>query len=99
MKRREEEVEFKNKLYRHHKSKFSFVVRNFSLTFIGIFTVLGGIAIPTYISVSNTLQIQTQAVEETLENGGNKNDSKNSEENDQNVEDDKSENDTEKEGN
>ena len=72
MKRREEEVEFKNKLYRHHKSKFSFVVRNFSLTFIGIFTVLGGIVIPTYISTLDTTNVVMKAEEnDEVENSEN----------------------------
>ena len=61
-------MEMKNKLYRHHKSKFSLVLRNFSFAFMGAFLVLGGITIPTYISISSHLNIAAQAVEEKTEN-------------------------------
>ena len=57
-------MEMKNKLFRHHKSKMSLVVRNFSLAFVGVFTILGGITIPTYFSISRSLNVVTQAAEE-----------------------------------
>lgn len=57
-------MEFKNKLFRHHKSKFTLVLRNFSLTCMGVLIVLGGIAIPTYISISSNLNVATEASEE-----------------------------------
>lgn len=62
--RRKNDVEFKNKLFRHHKSKFTLALRNFSLTCMGVLIVLGGIAIPTYISISSNLNVATEASEE-----------------------------------
>ena len=62
--RRKNDVEFKNKLFRHHKSKFTLILRNFSLTCMGVLIVLGGIAIPTYISISSNLNVATEASEE-----------------------------------
>ena len=60
-------MEYKNKLFRHHKSKFSLIFRNFSLTCMGVLIVLGGIAIPTYISISSNLNVATEASEEKPE--------------------------------
>lgn len=61
-------MEMKNKLFRHHKSKLSLFARNFSLACVGVFMVLGGIAIPTYFSISSNLNIVTQASEENTTN-------------------------------
>lgn len=65
--RRKNDVEFKNKLFRHHKSKVTLIFRNFSLTCMGVLIVLGGIAIPTYISISSHLNVATEASEEPTE--------------------------------
>ena len=77
-------MEFKNKLYRHHKSKLSLVVRNFSFAFIGFFTVACSIVIPTYISISSSLEIQTQAAEEKVNDNNEQNDADPNENIDQN---------------
>lgn len=57
-------MEFRNKLYRHHKSKASFLLRHFSIAIIGLFVVAGSVTIPTYISISNTVNYQTNAESE-----------------------------------
>ena len=57
-------MEMKNKLYRHHKSKFVLIVKQFSLTCLGVFSVLSAIAIPTYITTLENQKIVTQAKEE-----------------------------------
>ena len=57
-------MEMKNKLFRHHKSKFGLIARNFSMVFIGVFTLLSAVTIPTYLSVRGDLRIQMQASEE-----------------------------------
>ena len=61
--RREKDMVFKNKLYRHHKSKFSLILRHFSFVCMGFVLVVSAIAIPTYISISTTLNIPTEASE------------------------------------
>ena len=73
-------MEFKNKLYRHHKSKASFVLRHFSIAIIGLFVVAGGVTIPTYISVYNTVNYQTKAEEENVDKTNEKTVSNHSEE-------------------
>ena len=82
-------MEMKNKLFRHHKSKFSLVVRNLSFAFIGIFTVLGGIAIPTYISISNHLNIAAQAVEDNTDNSSLQSSKENEDEKDNQTQEEK----------
>ena len=58
----------KNKLYKHHKSKMFFYVRNFSFVFLGILGVGLSIGIPTYISSIQEQQISTEAkAQEKLE--------------------------------
>ena len=58
----------KNKLYKHHKSKAFFYVRNFSFVFLGILGVGLSIGIPTYISSIQEQQISTEAkAQEKLE--------------------------------
>lgn len=51
----------KNKLYKHHKSKAFFIVRNFSFAFLALVGVGASVAIPTYISTINNTQISTKA--------------------------------------
>ena len=47
----------KNKLYKHHKSKASFYIRNFSFAF-ALFLGLGtAVTVPTYIASRNTEQV------------------------------------------
>lgn len=76
-------MEMKNKLFRHHKSKFALVVKQFSLTCLGVFAVLSAVAIPTYISTLGNQKVVTQAKEE---NGKEKQDNK---ANEDSVENDK----------
>lgn len=54
----------KNKLYKHHKKKAVFVLRQFSLAFIGMFALGLAIGIPTYISSIQESQISTKAQDE-----------------------------------
>ena len=51
----------KNKLYKHHKSKAFFYVRNFSFVFAGLLGIGLSIAIPTYISSIKEQQISAKA--------------------------------------
>ena len=60
-------MEMKNKLYHHHKSKFSFVIRNFSIGFFGFAFLLSAVTIPTYFSVREQTRYEIQAVSETNE--------------------------------
>ena len=43
----------KNKLYKHHKSKFVLAVRNFSLGLASFVAIVAIAAIPTYLSTNN----------------------------------------------
>lgn len=44
----------KNKLYKHHKSKAYFVIRNFSFSFLAIIGLGAIVTVPTYIaSITN----------------------------------------------
>ena len=56
-------MEMKNKLYCHHKSKISLVMKRFSLTCLGVITVVLTITIPTYISTSENQKVVTEARE------------------------------------
>ena len=58
----------KNKLYHHHKSKFSIVMRNFSLSVVGVFAFVAAISVPTYISIQSTHQSVKAEGEPTDEN-------------------------------
>ena len=40
----------KNKLYKHHKSKFVLAMRNFSIATLSLLALFGLCAIPTYIN-------------------------------------------------
>ena len=48
----------KNKLYKHHKSKFVLAMRNFSTATLSLLALFGLCAIPTYINsdVDNKIQ-------------------------------------------
>ena len=56
-------MEMKDKLYCHHKSKFSLVMKRFSLTCLGVISVLSAIAVPTYISTLKNDKVVTEASE------------------------------------
>ena len=58
----------KNKLYHHHKSKFSIVMRNFSLSVVGVFAFVAAISVPTYISIHNEQKMEMKATEVEEEN-------------------------------
>ena len=61
-------MSMKNKLYKHHKSKAFFYVRNISFVFIGLLGIGLSIAIPTYISSIKEQQISAKAqTEESVE--------------------------------
>ena len=58
----------KNKLYKHHKSKSFFMIRNFSFAVVALLGVGLTIAIPTYISSIKEQQISAKAqAEESVE--------------------------------
>ena len=63
-------MNMKNKLFKHHKSKAFFYVRNISFVFLGLVGIGLSIAIPTYISSIKEQQIaaKAQAEEEEKEN-------------------------------
>lgn len=71
-------MEMKNKLYHHHKSKFSLVVKKFSLCSLGVFGFIAMIAIPTYISTlsdtSKPLVAENENQEEVVEENVEQND-------------------------
>lgn len=56
-------MEMKNKLYRHHKSKVALIMRNFSISFLGLFIFGLAVTIPTYISIISDGGIPTLASE------------------------------------
>ncbi len=58
----------KNKLYKHHKRKAFFVIRQFSFAVIGIGAIGLGIGIPTYISSIQESQISAKAEASSEEN-------------------------------
>ena len=62
-------MNMKNKLFKHHKSKAFFYVRNFSFVFAGLIGICLSISIPTYLSSIKEQQIATKAqADETTEN-------------------------------
>lgn len=61
-------MEMKNKLFHHHKSKFSIVMRNFSLSVVGVFAFVAAISVPTYISIHNEQKMEMKATEVEQEN-------------------------------
>ena len=60
-------MKMKNKLYCHHKSKFSLVMRNFSIFFASFSFVAAAVAIPTYISIHVGEKVATEAANENKE--------------------------------
>ena len=60
-------MEMKNKLYKHHKRKVTFFLRNFSFAFFGLIAVIGSIAIPTYINVKTNENMMASAASEKSE--------------------------------
>ena len=56
-------MEMKNKLFHHHKSKFSIVIRNFSLSVAGVFLFVAALSVPTYISIHNEQKMEMKASE------------------------------------
>ena len=51
----------KNKLYKHHKSKAFFLIRNFSFIFLGLISVGVGVTVPTYIASTKSEQVPLKA--------------------------------------
>lgn len=51
----------KNKLYKHHKSKAFFLIRNFSFVFLGLISVGVGVTVPTYIASTKSEQVSLKA--------------------------------------
>jgi len=51
----------KNKLYKHHKSKAFFYVRNFSIVLFGLIGVGAAVTVPTYIASIKNEQIAIKA--------------------------------------
>ena len=56
-------MEMKNKLFHHHKSKFSIVMRNFSLSVAGAFAFVAILTVPTYISIRSEQKAEMKATE------------------------------------
>lgn len=63
MKKEEKIMEMKNKLFCHHKSKFSLVMKRFSLACLGAATVLTAVIVPTYLSILGNEKVITEASE------------------------------------
>lgn len=60
-------MQVKNKLYKHHKSKFVLVMRNFSIVFSSVVALLAIVAIPTYISERNISEAEAKVEENSSE--------------------------------
>ena len=60
----------KNKLYKHHRTKASFVVRYLSFTFVGLSLAALVVALPTYFAFHEEEKVATMAEneEEKLDN-------------------------------
>lgn len=54
----------KNKLYKHHKTKASFVVRHLGFTFMGLSLLVAVVALPTYLSIHQNEKVPTMAESE-----------------------------------
>lgn len=54
----------KNKLTKHHKSRFQVISHRFYKSVATVFGIFMIISLPTYISISLTPEIPTQAIEE-----------------------------------
>ena len=51
----------KNKLYKHHKSKSVFYIKNFSFAFLALAGLGVALSVPTYIASQNAAEISTKA--------------------------------------
>ena len=60
----------KNKLYKHHKSKSSFVVRRFSFTVLGLSLFAFAVSLPAYLNTHKDEKVPTlaESEEEVVEN-------------------------------
>jgi len=56
-------MEMKNKLYKHHKSRFHFLVKDLSIGTASVFGFLAIVSLPTYISINNQLKMAALASE------------------------------------
>ena len=48
----------KNKLYKHHKSKYALFIRDLSIAFSSFLALVAIIAIPTYFSTKNNTEVK-----------------------------------------
>ena len=60
-------MQVKNKLYKHHRSKFVLVMRNLSITVTGLAAIFAFVAIPTYISERNIAKAEAEKSNEVTE--------------------------------
>ena len=60
-------MEMKNKLFHHHKSKASIVMRDFSIVVASVSVFVLALTIPTYLSIHSTDKSQMQASEVEVE--------------------------------
>ena len=60
-------MKMKNKLYKHHRSKASYLFKTASIFVLGLSAVVLAIAIPTYVSVRNSQNITVKAESETVD--------------------------------
>ena len=79
-------MEMKNKLFCHHKSKFSLLLKRFSLTCIGVVSVIAAVTVPTYISMLEDSKAVAQETSENLNANKHENTSEESEQEDTNSE-------------
>lgn len=61
-------MQVKNKLYKHHKSKFVLVMRNFSIAISGLLALGAIVAIPTYISDKAISEAEATNLDEEYKN-------------------------------
>ena len=59
-------MNMKNKLYKHHKSKSSFVVRELSFSVLGLSLVALAVALPAYFSTHKDEKVPTLAESEEV---------------------------------
>ncbi len=60
-------MQIKNKLYKHHRSKFVLVMRNFSIVFSSLVALVAIVAIPTYITERNVSEAEAKKENNTSE--------------------------------
>lgn len=61
----------KNKLYKHHKAKGYFYLKDFSFAIIALLGVGAAVTIPTYIASHKTEEVSIKADSENKENNEN----------------------------